>query len=264
MHIINTCVGGRQGGILGGAHGTLTILEGCTYSGNMNSNDGGGGGNYGGIVGYCNNSTSVYVDITNCLFDGKLVNTAASPGSCTFGGIVGYANSPFVTIKDCLSIGIVQSARYAQFFGALNGPNSKIYNSYYKGDNINGSGSAQVANPQEASKVADEQLASGEVCYKLNGDQTEINWFQTLGEDAYPVLVDSHLRVWANGDGTYSNAEPGAKGDLNGDGKVDIADAVSILNLMAAGAEDSAADLNGDGKIDIADFVSVLNLMAEQ
>ena len=264
MDINNTCAGGRQGGILGGAHGTLTILEGCTYSGNMNSNDGGGGGNYGGIVGYCNNSTSVYVEITNCLFDGKLVNTAPSPGSCTFGGIVGYANSPFVTIKDCLSIGLVQSARYAQFFGALNGPNSKIYNSYYKGDNINGSGSAQVANPQEASKVTDEQLASGEVCYKLNGDQTEINWFQTLGEDAYPVLVDSHLRVWANGDGTYSNAEPGAKGDLNGDGKVDIADAVSILNLMAAGAEDSAADLNGDGKIDIADFVSVLNLMAEQ
>ena len=54
------------------------------------------------------------------------------------------------------------------------------------------------------------------------------------------------------------------KGDLNGDSKVDIADAVSILNLMAEGSDDSAADLNGDGKVDIADFVSVLNLMAEQ
>jgi len=39
---------------------------------------------------------------------------------------------------------------------------------------------------------------------------------------------------------------------------------VSILNLMAEGSDDSAADLNGDGKVDIADFVSVLNLMAGQ
>ena len=54
------------------------------------------------------------------------------------------------------------------------------------------------------------------------------------------------------------------KGDLNGDSKIDIADAVSILNLMAEGNNDSAADLNGDGKVDIADFVSVLDLMAEQ
>ena len=53
-------------------------------------------------------------------------------------------------------------------------------------------------------------------------------------------------------------------GDLNGDFKIDIADAVSILSLMAEGRDSSAADLNGDGKVDIADFVSVLNLMAGQ
>ena len=51
-------------------------------------------------------------------------------------------------------------------------------------------------------------------------------------------------------------------GDLNGDGNVDIADAVSILNLMAAGTYMKAADLNNDEKVDIADFVSTLNIMA--
>ena len=56
----------------------------------------------------------------------------------------------------------------------------------------------------------------------------------------------------------------GASGDLNGDGKVDIADAVIILNLMAEGSNDAKADLNSDGKVDIADFVTVLNIMAEQ
>ena len=53
-------------------------------------------------------------------------------------------------------------------------------------------------------------------------------------------------------------------GDLNGDGKTDIADAVSVLNLMAEGSYSEAADINGDKNIDIADFVSILNLMAEQ
>ena len=55
----------------------------------------------------------------------------------------------------------------------------------------------------------------------------------------------------------------GAEGDLNGDGKVDIADAVTVLDFMAAGSNDPAADLNGDGKVDIADFVTVLDIMAE-
>lgn len=58
--------------------------------------------------------------------------------------------------------------------------------------------------------------------------------------------------------------EPGVPGDLNGDGKVDIADAVTVLDIMAAGGYDAAADLNGDQKVDIADFVSILDIMAQQ
>ena len=58
--------------------------------------------------------------------------------------------------------------------------------------------------------------------------------------------------------------KPVIKGDLNGDDSVDIADAVSILNIMAEGSNYPAADLNGDSSVDIADFVTVLNIMAEQ
>ncbi len=53
-------------------------------------------------------------------------------------------------------------------------------------------------------------------------------------------------------------------GDLNDDNRVDIADAVTVLNIMATGEYDASADLNKDQKIDIADFVTVLNIMAEQ
>ena len=55
---------------------------------------------------------------------------------------------------------------------------------------------------------------------------------------------------------------PAKPGDLNGDEKIDIADAVSVLNLMAEGSFSKMADLNGDGTVDIADFVSILNKMA--
>lgn len=58
--------------------------------------------------------------------------------------------------------------------------------------------------------------------------------------------------------------EPGVDGDLNGDNKVDIADAVTVLNIMAAGEYNAAADLNDDQKVDIADYVTVLNIMAAQ
>ena len=61
---------------------------------------------------------------------------------------------------------------------------------------------------------------------------------------------------------TEPGEEPGIKGDLNGDGTVDIADAVSVLQIMAEGSNDSAADINGDGNVDIADFVAILQIMA--
>jgi len=63
---------------------------------------------------------------------------------------------------------------------------------------------------------------------------------------------------------TQNIEDAGITGDLNGDKKVDIADAVTVLNIMAAGEYNAAADINGDQKVDIADFVSVLNIMAAQ
>ena len=52
-------------------------------------------------------------------------------------------------------------------------------------------------------------------------------------------------------------------GDINCDGKIDIADAVNILKIMAEDADNTSIDLNGDGKVDIADFVTTLKKMAE-
>jgi len=59
----------------------------------------------------------------------------------------------------------------------------------------------------------------------------------------------------------------GIKGDVNGDGAIDIADVVKVLSFMAESAtadEHPEADVNGDSAIDIADVVKVLSIMAQQ
>ena len=58
---------------------------------------------------------------------------------------------------------------------------------------------------------------------------------------------------------------PYTKGDVNGDGDVDIADAVCIVNHIVGKPNatffEDAADVNNDGDIDIADAVHIVNLI---
>ena len=82
---------------------------------------------------------------------------------------------------------------------------------------------------------------------------------ETISRYVVPSWNDNIAVTPGNGIGTG-----GIVGDLNGDGKVDIADAVTVLNIMAAGEYNAAADVNGDKKVDIADFVTILNIMAQQ
>ena len=55
------------------------------------------------------------------------------------------------------------------------------------------------------------------------------------------------------------------KGDVNGDGDVDIADAVCIVNHVVGKYTPvfnaAAADVNDDGDVDIADAVRIVNLV---
>lgn len=59
--------------------------------------------------------------------------------------------------------------------------------------------------------------------------------------------------------------EPEVKGDVNGDGVLDIADAVAIVNYIVGKPNPSfdvaAADVNNDGTVDIADAVKIVNII---
>ena len=225
QNINNTRAGSRLGGILGSSVNGTIVVENCTYSGTLDGNDAGGNGNYGGIVGYVNNNSAAHLRVTNCLFDGELKNTAGTPGNCTFGGMVGYVGaSPDVTIKNCLSLGYLQSKVTGLFYGAVKNAACSIINSYYQKQDdaytINGSSSTVTPTTQQVTEVDDAQLSSGEVCYLLNESVSGgTNWYQTLIDDEYPTPNGSD-KVYANGsykcdgvtpkentDVTYSNSE---------------------------------------------------------
>ena len=52
------------------------------------------------------------------------------------------------------------------------------------------------------------------------------------------------------------------KGDVNGDGVVDVADISSIISVMSKGDNNLTADVNGDGVVDVADISTVITIMA--
>ena len=254
----------HSGGIVGGCTTASKIMvENCEYAGTLTHS--GAGDCQAGILGY-----TYAGGVRNCVFSGTIIGQNSK-----YGGILGYCKIPgFQGVQNCLSVGKIIADENCTTAAAIianwNGDATlNVKNNYYcmqegTSGNVVAIGN-KAANCEAPVQVTAEKLASGEVCYKLNGELEVFNWFQTLGEDEYPVPFDGHKVVlYSETDGYYNESGSDIKGDLNGDSKVDIADAVSVLNIMAAGDYNKAADLNGDQKIDIADFVSVLNIMAAQ
>ena len=63
--------------------------------------------------------------------------------------------------------------------------------------------------------------------------------------------------------GAFAQSNEPLRGDVNGDGEIDIADAVCVVNYIVGNPTPTfvalAADANGDGDIDIADAVTIVN-----
>ena len=63
---------------------------------------------------------------------------------------------------------------------------------------------------------------------------------------------------------------PPLRGDINGDGSVDVGDIMAIINVMAVSprpvpggiSAGSSADVNNDGHVDVGDIMAVINIMA--
>ena len=160
------------------------------------------------------------------------------------GGIIGigYAgNSDNITIDNCLFLANVDGLDVTESGTFIRQPTDKttINNCYY----LNVLGTVSTG-----TQVTTDQLTSGELCYLLNGDQTNIDWTQNLtgdAVDAYPLPFSTHAQVYANGN-TYSNndlspvitfADPAVKAlcvanwDTNGDGELSEEEAAAVTDL---------------------------------
>ena len=161
----------------------------------------GGNGDLGGLGGKFTGT------ITNCYFAGKL---GSALGTWSMGGLVGSSDgNNSLSIADCFvfvdweeGLDPAYGAR-----GAMVGwchTNCAPANSYSVAavDNkgftkLLGDGTGSIEGSQWATS---EKFASGKIAYALNGDQSTIVWYQTLGQDAYPVLENTHLVVVLDGD----------------------------------------------------------------
>ena len=145
-----------------------------------------------------------YATFRNCAFIGSMV----APESEGSAAIIGYAHGSMETkIENCYV-----AAREMILTG-----NSTLLarhvdnriNCYFT-DNV-------LYNDDDATMVAQEALATGELCFLINKGAGTDAWRQNLGQDAYPVPFADHAMVYANGgeycdgtmkpDITYSNTQ---------------------------------------------------------
>ena len=246
--------GQRMGGLAGWVAGATTI-ENCEIAVALYSGVD-GDATTGGIMGVNGGGSNSIVNncIVNCSFHGEKAHS--------FGGVCGWKEAT-LTVKNTLIL--------SQYVNTAAEPNSYqscvvSRNGYSDGGNVFYAASAfHEGGNRQATEVTDEQLASGEITYKLNNQGAEGSqlenpvWFQTIGTDTTPRLFTGATVYYFGG--RYGNF---VRGDVNCNGEVEISDVVAVLNAMADQSYEwyPFADVNENGEVEISDVVTVLNIMA--
>ena len=175
---------------------------------------------------------STHVNITDCLFSGTVSTYGKQNGF--FLGYDGYNNRG--TTTNCLSVGTFDysSSGSAYFPGTYVNTYAKQFKIGFNTDAV----------PEEM-QCTDEQLADGTIATALQAERDEVVWVQ-YGQT--PML-----RLFIK------------KGDVNGDGRVDISDVNAMINIILdlKSAEDypGNADLTGEGVVDVSDVNAVINII---
>ena len=119
-------------------------------------------------------SNFLKVKIENCYNTGNIM------GGNENGAFTAW--TPRVTLTNCWNTGrIEKTGNYDGSKSLARGNQPKFINSY----DLN---SENTDNAGAPAGYSDEWLASGELCYILNGNQSEnVSWFQKLGTDLYPM-----------------------------------------------------------------------------
>ena len=176
-------------GTLAGAAGASTVRN-CYAEGTVS-------GSYavGGLIGMFGG-----VSLENCGFAGTV------SGTDSVGGLVGNFNRTS-NVSNCYAAAVV-NATGPDCVGAFSGFKMGEYTNCYYDSTLAGSmkgvgkyNSLESLDIKGITPKTTEQFKSGEVTWLLNGSQSETPvWYQTLGEDAYPLLDNTHKLVdfWGN------------------------------------------------------------------
>lgn len=184
------------GGFIGSTKGAVAF-ENCLSVVTINSSVD-GDGTHGGFVGVVNENNAV--TFTNYGFAGAINGEKTT--SC--GGLVGWLNAPMTATNSFVAATYTVSSE--------NGNAIARNDSYLTNDNVyylNMLGGA----PKGAVAKTEEQFASGEVAYLLNGKTSNGTWKQTLGTDKFPNF--SGKAVYGGGFGcdgkpfSYNNESAG-------------------------------------------------------
>ena len=132
-----------------------------------------------------------------------------------------------------------------------------VYNDVMVGSSYNSSGQNLATSFGGSVKKGDKKANSYTLSLPTSGELA-------AAIDKNQVYV---VAIVTNPDGTIANAAKakvgtGAKGDVNSDGVVDVADIATVISVMAKGNNDLSADVNRDGTVDVADIASVISIMA--
>ena len=132
-----------------------------------------------------------------------------------------------------------------------------VYNDVMVGSSYNSSGQNLATSFGGSVKKGDKKANSYTLSLPTSGELA-------AAIDKNQVYV---VAIVTNPDGTIANAAKakvgtGAKGDVNSDGVVDVADIATVISVMAKGNNDLSADVNGDGVVDVADIATIISEMA--
>ena len=196
--IVKGSITGRSfvGGIVGGTNGGSSNAQKTDiwYCGNEATVTA-SGHNGAGIIGV-NMDGSASIILTNCYNTGNI--TSGDQG----GALSGWLGGGWSSVRNCYNIGTVKNGETTSTaFGRNSG--CSFTNCYYS----ESSGTSTDGNP---TMVEDAAVGSGELCYKLNGDQSNIAFYQLLGTDTHPTINYNQPKVFklTVGDAGYASFVP--------------------------------------------------------
>ena len=216
-------------------NGTITVRN-CGNEANISATDNASAG----IVGIVE-ATAVKLDVIGCWNTGNITGTGANIAGI-FGG--NSSSKGIVTIKNCWNEGNIVGSKENGAISGWVGSNAGndvtgCYNlgqvtnlegtkTLYRGTVTTGKNNCDVqigAQEGNAQLITVEMVPTGELCYLLNGDQTDIQWTQTLdGTQPKPLPDATGSQVYCHGQVYCSGVSaPGTIYDNNGpDGVVNL------------------------------------------